>query len=243
MQMIPKLSLLLVAASLIASRSAAQIPNDPSARLRQVLPADVAQRVLDRIAAARAHQLPATALENRALKFAAKGVAPRDIERSVNDQADRMEIARDAIARGRGANPAGDEIEAGAEAMRKGVGAAAVSSLAKNAPHERSLAVALFVIGSLTDRGLSSDDALKRVLVRLNANASDSDLESMPASIPGQNGQGLGQRSPNAGNSNGRGGPPNGVGRPATAGPPVGVPGNGGSKSNPGHGHKPPPNG
>jgi hypothetical protein len=241
MHLIRKVSLLLVAASLIASHANAQVPaNDPSARLRQVLPADVAQRVLDRIAAARAHQLPAAALENRALKFAAKGVAPRDIERSVSEQADRMEIARDAIAQGRGANASGDEIEAGAEAMRKGVGAAAVASLAKNAPHERSLAVALFVIGSLTDRGIASDDALKQVLVRLKANASDSDLESMPGSLPGQ---GLANRPANAGNSNGRGGPPNGVGRPATAGPPAGVPGNGGSRSNPGHGHKPPPNG
>ena len=58
--------------------SIAQTPaKDPSARLREVLPADVAQRVLARIADARDHQLPAEALENRALKFAAKGVDPK----------------------------------------------------------------------------------------------------------------------------------------------------------------------
>src|SRR3954467_9383620 len=182
-----------LAATLIASHGAfAQAPTrDPAARLREVLPPDVAQRVLARIADARAHSLPAEALENRALKFAAKGVNAADIERSVNEQAKRMQSARDALASGRGSEPAGDEVEAGAEAMRKGVDGAAVSSLAKSAPHERSLAVPLFVIGSLTDRGLSSDGALKRVLSRLQAKASDTDLEGMPGALPPQaaNGQ------------------------------------------------------
>jgi hypothetical protein len=240
MKLIRRSSLLVAAVALIAQAASAQTPaNDPSARLREVLPADVAQRVLDRIAAARAHQLPAAALENRALKFAARGVAPRDIERSVNEQADRMEIARDAIAKGRGGNAAGDEIEAGAEAMRKGVDGASVSALAKSAPRDRSLAVPLFVIGSLTDHGLSSEDAFKRVLARVQAKASDSDLESMPGALPAQAAAGQAHRPTEPGRSNGRG--PTSTGRPASAGPPAGVPGNGGSRSNPGHSHKPPP--
>ncbi len=240
MRLIRRFELLVTAALLIAAGAGAQAPaNDPSARLKAVLPPDVAQRVLDRIAIARAHQLPAAALENRALKFAARGVAPRDIERSVDEQADRMEIARDAIARGRGGKAAADEIEAGAEAIRKGVDGAAVSSLAKSAPHDRSLAVPLFVIGSLTDRGLSSDDALKRVLARLQAKASDSDLESMPGALPAQAVSGQAHKPVVTGSANGRG--PTSTGRPASAGPPAGVPANGGSRSNPGHGHRPPP--
>src|SRR5450756_3215204 len=92
-------ALLFLAACMVARGSSAQTPaRDPSARLREVLPSNVAQRVLARIADARARQLPAAALENRALKFAAKGVAPTDIERSVNEQADRMEQARAALA-------------------------------------------------------------------------------------------------------------------------------------------------
>ena len=66
-------TLLLLATVLVAQGSNAQVPSrDPSTRLREVLPADVAQRVLARIADARARQLPAAALENRALKFAAR---------------------------------------------------------------------------------------------------------------------------------------------------------------------------
>jgi hypothetical protein len=240
MQLIRKSMLLFVAAFVMADPAISQTPaRDPSARLKEVLPADVAQRVLDRIAVARAHQLPAIALENRALKFAARGVAPLDIERSVKEQADRMEVARDAIVDGRGSNASGDEIEAGAEAMRKGVSGSEVNALAKAAPHDRSLAVPLFVIGSLADRGVSADDALKSVVARLQAKASDSDLESMPAALPAQAAAGQAHGLGAISNANGRG--PKTTGRPASAGPPAGVPGNGGAKSNPGQGHRPPP--
>ena len=232
----------LIAIVTLAHIAGAQVPaRDPSARLREVLPADVAARVLARIADARAHQLPAEALENRALKFAAKGVDPRSIERSVNEQAQRMEAARSALSSGRGSSPAGDEIEAGAEAMRKGVDGPSVALLAKSVPRDRSLAVPLFVIGSLTDRGLPADQALQRVLARLKSRASDSDLESMSsdASVRGNTGQGRpdGQTGREFGQSH----RPAGTGKPATAGPPAGVPGNAGKKSNPGQGHRPPP--
>jgi len=217
-----------------------QVPaKDASARLREVLPADVATRVLARIAEARSHQLPGDALENRALKFAAKGVPPRDIERSINEQAQRMESARAALASGRGSSPAGDEIEAGAEAMRKGVDGAAVSQLAREAPHDRSLAVPLFVIGSLTDRGVSADQALRIVLDRLNAHASDLDIEGLTSQVSPRNNAGQGRPDGQSGRDFGQSHKPASSGRPATAGPPAGVPGNAGSKGK-GQGHKPP---
>ena len=176
-------------ATLLAGASlSAQTPaSDPSARLRAVLPPDVADRVLARIAEARARELPAAALENRALKFAARGVAPADIECSVSEQAGRMDAAKRALAQARGGRPAtGDEVEAGAEAMRQGVDGAAVSALAKSAPSGRSLAVPLYVIGGLTDRGLPSEEALRRVQARLQARASDAELQAMPGELPPQ---------------------------------------------------------
>ena len=240
MNHIRSFAVLILATALSAQGSIAQTPaRDPSARLREVLPADVAQRVLARIAEARARQLPAEALENRALKFAAKGVDPKDIERSVNEQAARMETARVALESGRRSTPASDEIEAGAEAMRKGVDGASVSLLAKSAPSGRSLAVPLFVIGSLTDRGLSSDAALQRVLARLKARASDTDLETMPGELPQQAGAGQANRPASTGRDFGQSHKPASAGRPAAAGPPAGVPGNGGAKSNPGQSKRP----
>ena len=242
MKSIRSFALLLLAVGLSAQSSLAQVPTrDPSARLREVLPADVAQRVLARIAQARSRQLPAEALENRALKFAAKGVDPISIERSVNEQAARMEVARGALATARASAPAGDEIDAGAEAIRKGVDGSSISFLAKSAPSGRSLAVPLFVIGSLTDRGLSSEDALQRVLARLKARASDSDLESMPGELPSRASNAQGKPAGSTGRDFGQSHKPASAGRPATAGPPAGVPGNGGVKSNPGQSHRPPP--
>jgi hypothetical protein len=236
-------ALLLLATVLVARGSNAQTPaRDPSTRLREVLPADVAERVLARIADARARQLPAEALENRALKFAAKGVDPKAVERSVNEQAQRMESARSALVSGRGSKPAGDEIEAGAEVLRKGVDGAAVAQFAKSAPHDRPLAVALFVVGSLTDRGLTPGQALQRVLDGLNARASDADLESMPGQLPAQANAGQANRPAETGQAFGQSHKPTTTGRPAPAGPPAGLPANGGKKSNPGQTHRPPPN-
>jgi len=203
---------------------AAQTPaNDPSARLKEVLPADVADRVLARIAAARARALPAQALENRALKFAARGVAPAEIERSVSQQADRMEDAKDALEKARAKKPTSDEIEAGAEAMRQGVDGKAVSELAKSHP-SRPLAVPLYVIGSLVNRGLPSDAALQRVQDKLTAHASDAELEKLPAqAVAGQaNRPSETGRELAATKSGGRAG-----------GPPAGVPANGGATVRP----------
>lgn len=199
---------------------------DPSARLRDVLPADVAERVLAVIAEARARDLPAAALENRALKFAARGVVPRDIEKSVAAHAERLEEAKDALEAGRGSKPTGDEIEAGAEALRQGVDGAAVSALAKDAPSGRSLVMPLYVIGSLVDRGLPSDEALARVLARLQARATDAELERLPGELPAQ-ARGQANRPAQTGPELA------GTKRPAHAGPPKGVPATGGKKTKP----------
>lgn len=190
------LMVLAVAFSMSAGALRAQTPaHDPSARLQEVLPSDVAERVLAKIADARARQLPAAALENRALKFAARGVAPAEIERSVTEHADRMAHARGLLLSARG-SAAADEIEAAAEAMRKGVDGQSVSELAGSAPSGRSLAVPLHVIGNLVERGLPSDAALARVQERLMARASDAELQQLPTAAeqrrPAQTGRELG---------------------------------------------------
>ena len=217
------------ALAITAGALSAQTPaNDPSAKLKEVLPASVAAHVLATIADARAHQLPAQALEQRALKFAAKGVKPDDIQRAIDAQAIRMRQAKDSIGKARGRSASGDEIEAGAEALRQGVDGSAVSTLAKSAPSGRSLAVPLYVIGSLVDRGLPSDEALQRVLDRLKARASDTELQQLPA----QAGAGQSHRPTGVGEGKpATAGRPTGVGgRPATAGPPSGVPANAGAR-------------
>ena len=239
-----RMLMLVAVASALGGVAGAQSPDDPTAQIKRVLPADVATRVLAVIARARSQDLPVEALENRALKFAAKGVQPELIEKSVVDHEVRLEKSKELIERARGHKPANDEVEAAAEVLRKGVDGAKVSELAKSAPSGRSLAVPLYVISSLLDRGLPSDDALQRVADRLRARASDRDLERIPGELPPQaNGRGtpaetgraLGEtKHPGNAGGNGQG---NGAG-----GPPSGVPANGGkeAKPNPGRGNKPP---
>lgn len=217
-------SLLLVLA--FAGMSAQTPAHDPSDKLREVLPADVAERVLAKIAEARARELPAAALENRALKFASRGVTPAEIERSVVNHAERLERAKQNIERARGGKATGDEIDAGAEAIRMGVDGAKVSELAKSAPSGRSLAVPLLVVGSLVDRGLPSDQALQRVLERLQARATDREIERLPGEVTGKpavTGRELADTKK----------PAAATGRPGTAGPPAGVPGNAGTGARP----------
>jgi hypothetical protein len=227
--------------ALVATQSVAQTPgHNPSERLREVLPADVAERVLERIAAARAHELPADALEQRALKFAARGVAPAAIERSIAEQAERMAAARAALESSLGREPSGDEIDAGAEAIRGGVDASAVSALAKSAPSGRSLAVPLYVLGNLAANGIPAAEALERVRERLAARATDAEMEKLPAQAasaargdrPANPGRDL-AATRSKGASAAAGGSP-------TAGPPAGVPANGGAAARPTPAGRPP---
>jgi hypothetical protein len=220
--------------ALAGSPSAQTQAVDPSERLKEVLPADVAGRVLNTIAEARARELPTQALANRALKFAARGVNPLDIERSVADHSARLLQARAALDVPGLERANAEELEAGSEALRMGVDGNTLSELAKSAPSGRSLEVPLFVIGSLVDRGLPSDEALRRVLERLQARATDAELEQLSTQARGgqgavKNAQGqakaLSKRPESAGGGAGRGS--------ASGGRPASLP------ANPGKGKKP----
>lgn len=232
-------ALLALAAPVLAQDTA----DDLSARLREVLPAEVAERVIATVSEARGRGLPAAALERRALMLAAKGVEARSIARSIAEQSRAMGEARVALARGRAGIPADEDVAAGAEVLRKGVDGAQVSELAKSAPSGRSLAVPLFVLGSLVDRGLPSDAALARVVERMNARATDAELARLPeqaaagraraeaarGAAGAARGRPAGAGAAGAGAAGGvaRGGPPanvppaaGGRGRPATPGRP-----------------------
>jgi hypothetical protein len=167
---------LLIAASLMfASAASAQTANDPSATLRKVLPAKVADHVLATIADARSHSLPAAALEQQALHLTRTGAKPADVEKSIDKSADNMKQAKAALEKG-GRKPTSDEVVAGSKLIGRGVDGSDISGFAKTAPHNRSLAVPLYVTGSLMDRGLKANAALERVHTRLMQKATDRQL-------------------------------------------------------------------
>jgi hypothetical protein len=216
-------AMVLVAILAAGSTASAQTPaHDPSEQLRAVLPADVADRVLAKIADARARQLPAAALEHRANELVAKGARPDDVERGVTRYADQLGSAQAALAQGGRTHPSDDETEAAASVIGKGVDGASVSALAQSAPSGRSLAVPLYVLSSLQDRGLPSDQALARVQADLQARLSDRELQDHagqsedPHGKPAVTGRDLGASK-----------------RPASAGRPSTVPANGGQGTRP----------
>jgi hypothetical protein len=179
-----QLEALLCGALLLSSHAAgalrAQVPSEgASGRLARVLPADVADQVLRRIDETRSRGLPADALAARALELSAKGLAPERLAQAIEQQAGYLEVARgDLIAAGR-TDPQADEIDAAATALGKGVQERAVRDLASSAPSGRSLAIPLLVMSSLVDRGLPADNALRQVLARVQARASDQQLERL----------------------------------------------------------------
>jgi hypothetical protein len=194
---------------------------DPAAAIMRALPADAAQRILARIADARGHGLPADVLARRALYLSARGVPTADIETAVANEAAALADARAALAAGGRPDATPEELDAAGTALGKGVEGSEVSRLARSAPSGRSLAVPLFVISSLVDRGLPSDEALRRVLARLETRASDQQLQGL-AAAPGQADQagkltGLDMAATR---------------RPAEAGRPAWVPGNAAAAAN-----------
>jgi hypothetical protein len=214
---------------------AAQTPaRDPSARLREVLPAEVAERVLATIAAARARELPAAALEHRALKFAARGIDAAAIEKSVAEHADRLSSAKRALDNARGRRADSDELEAGAELLRRGLSGADLSELARAAPSGRSLALPLYALGSLLDRGLPADEAIQRVHDRLAARAADADFQNMAAE-PDPAAAGQAHRPELTGTDRAATRRPatTPAGRGGAAGPPANVPANAGKNARP----------
>ena len=185
----------------------------PIDRLRTVLPAKVADKVIAIVTDATNRGLPGQAIADRALEAIAKGRSGDEVSAAAQTLAADLAGAHDALQHA-GRNPDVSEIEAAATAKELGVDSAAISALASSAPSGRSLAVPLAVIGALVNRGLPSDDALQAVLARLTARASDAELVEMPGE---------------AGRLIAAGYKPSDVGRAlSAAGRPSGLPANGG---------------
>jgi hypothetical protein len=185
-----KRTLYMLAAALMPVSAAAQ--QDPSERLAEVLPPDVAAQVLDRIEAARSRELPTQAVANLALEGVAKGRSAAEVLAAVELLVGDMAAAHEAL-QAAGRPLVEGEVEAATAAMRMGVDGAEISELARSQASGRTLAVPLLVIGSLAERGLPSDEALAAVRDRLAAGVDDAALLS---DVPGM------------GSAMGPGGPP-----------------------------------
>jgi len=231
MRMIVRSILLL---TVVATTAAAQTPaHDPSDHLREVLPPEIREQVLARIAEARMRELPAQALEHRALELAAKGATPADLVRRIDAHADALARGKAALEHGRADAPTPEEVKAAGEVIVRGVDGGAVSALASSASSGRSLVVPLHVLSELMSHGVAANEAVARMQARLDARSTDDEMRSDVAG--GTTPWGEAARPPVTGRALGE------MLRPGTAGPPPGVPANPGvSGSVPTPGQKPP---
>ncbi|MGD2046611.1 MAG: hypothetical protein PVJ80_04510 [Gemmatimonadota bacterium] len=212
---------LLLAAVMPLAASAQQ---DAVTRLNEVLPADLATRVVAQVEHAREMGLPVQAVANLALEGVAKGRSADEVLAAVELLVVDMGRAREALASDDRPVAPG-EIEAATTALRMGVDGSDVAELARSGPPGRSLAIPLLVMGGLAQRGLPSDQALQAVSERLAARVGDAELLGTfgAPGLGGQNpGVGPGGANPGAGGGRGAGaggadvptGPPDGAGRP-----------------------------
>ena len=170
-----------VQSSVFIAGTSASKPEEPSAstRLKKVLPHTTAERVLATIAAARSKGLPASALENRALKYAAKDVKPKDIEDAIAADADAMAKARQIFAAAGRKEPSAEEIDIAAQLLGEGADSTSISALAQFAAAGRPIDVPLHVGAELVATSTSPKETLARVEDRVRSGATDDQLEQM----------------------------------------------------------------
>lgn len=167
-----KIYVLLMSALLPVGLSAQEGPVE---RLTELLPAEAAEQVIAAMENARNQALPEQAVANLALEGVAKGRSAEEVLAAVETLVGDLTAAQDAI-QAAGRAPEAGEVEAATAAMRMGVDGDAISELAQSQPSGRSLAVPMLVLGSLTERGLPSDEALTQVAARLEERADDAAL-------------------------------------------------------------------
>lgn len=171
-----------VASSVLTASSATNPPADAgsaSVRLKDALPRASAQRVLAAIASARSRGLPASMLENRALKFAAKHVKPSDIEDAIVADAEAMGKAQQLLAAAGRREPTAEEIDATAQLLGEGADSASIASLAKFAGAGRAVGVPLRVGAELVATSASPQETLARVEDKVRGGATDAQLEQL----------------------------------------------------------------
>jgi hypothetical protein len=151
--------------------------NAARARLKKVLPRDVGERLLSKIASAKEQGAPAGVLEQRALALVAKKMAPKEVEHAVSEEADRLMRSQQLLSATPHSPPSAREVVAGAEVLRRGGDSAAILDVARAVPGRRSVGVPLEVVAQLAAAGMNVEEAADKVHTRLHNDASDAALE------------------------------------------------------------------
>jgi hypothetical protein len=131
--------------------------------------------------AAHAKNLPDQLLRDRLTEEQAKNTGEADVVATIQKLETQLEASNDALVQAGRQAPSADEVSAAAAAIDHGVTAAQISALAKQAPADRSLAVAFTTLNKLAARGDPIDQALASVQAKLEAKATDDAIATLAA--------------------------------------------------------------
>lgn len=131
--------------------------------------------------AAHAKNLPDQLLRDRLTEEQAKNTSEADVVATIQKLETQLEASNDALVQAGRQTPSADEVSAAAAAIDHGVTAAQISALAKQAPADRSLAVAFTTLNKLAARGDPIDQALASVQAKLEAKATDDAIATLAA--------------------------------------------------------------
>lgn len=131
------------------------------------------------IAIARDRGLPTRPIERRAAEARAKGRTEAEAALAARELRVNLQSAHGAIVRAGRPRPSEDEVERGGYAIERGYTHAQVEAIARVAPADRSLVVAFDVLSRLVARGVANENALAQVQSRLEARASDAQIEGL----------------------------------------------------------------
>ena len=165
----------LAAALVIAPPAGAQTPGGRE-RARAVLPAEAFDQVDRVVAEAGQAGLPVEPLWDKALEGAAKGVPAPRIAPAVTDFVGRLRTARGAL----GPMQPDAALVAAADALRRGVPAAALAGVAE--PGGRT-ATALVVLADLVETGVPVDRAVDVVREALARRTADAEMYALSARV------------------------------------------------------------
>lgn len=141
------------------------------------LAAEAHARIEARIAAAAERGVPAEPMRKRAAEGEAKQVGEAKIMRALARVEANMQASRRALVQA-GRTPSDAEIAAGGDAVAEGATEAHIAGIARKAPSERSLVVALTTLASLTARGDGVANAVSRIEAQLARRASDAEISA-----------------------------------------------------------------
>lgn len=173
------------------------------------------QRIEAAMGALRAAGLPASLLQSKVAEGRAKGISAERIAAAVEQRAQALVRAQQALQQVPGMGSA--DVAVAADALQAGVGEDIVRQLANEAPANQR-AVAIAVLTQLVKQGVPAGQALGRVKNALKKGPEALRTLPMNSRDGNANGKGAGQRGQSDAKAR------QGKGKPPKAGPPAGIP-------------------